>query len=703
MTNASKPRMLAVLSDRKRLTRLREALGAGENGSADRLPLPATLHGLTIDVADDAEGALTTCREAREAGKPIDLVLVDLLDSGQSAALEMVVELWEEDETLPLILLVDETGRPAARGYITRKLRRLDRFHVMPADPSPDELRRVAALQLERRRLLRQSQAIERELQAERVARHRAKLDQDNAVAAKNEFLANVSHEIRTPMNAILGFSRMLLKEPLAEAHLEKLRYVHDASESLLELISNVLDYSKLCAGELKLGRAPLEIDAVVDDVLATVGKTALHKGLAVDYFIEQSVPRRLLGDRTRLRQLLVNLASNAVKFTEEGGIHIRVSRDEDDAESVVLRITVSDTGQGIPADRQAVIFDSFVQADGSSTRRHGGLGLGLAICKQVVDLMGGQIGFRSTEGAGSSFWVTLPMGVPAAAATNDRTSRGGNDQAAARCGRAGRALADESGHGPNHPAGPASPARCRRVLVAEDDQLSRTMVEMLLGRAGCVIDLASTGREAVAAAEGTAYHLVLMDVDMPETDGLQAIRQIRQNEKETGRHTPILAVTAMAMPGDEQRCLDAGADGYLPKPVAPDTLLAAAHRLLPGGLEPGGDVAEQADASSKRTQPRNDHVTAGLVQEHLHCVFQAANLADFQRLEKAAADLKRVVSRLDKRALTDHAMRVQLAARGGDLQSVGTAVRRLKTSCRAEDLLETEEDQAALAGCHHE
>lgn len=506
--------------------------------------------------------------------------------------------------------------------------------------------------------------ALRAELEVAHRLASRLREEANAAERAKNEFLANISHEIRTPMNAILGFCRMLLKEPLAPDHVEKLEYVHDAAESLLELMSNVLNYSRLAAGELKLAKAPFELDAVVRDVMVTTGDPARHKGLTIDYLVEDAVPHWLLGDGRRLGQVLGNLVSNALKFTEQGEIHVRVSLDEADDRTAIIRFVITDTGVGIPAERQQVIFDAFAQADGSSTRRFGGLGLGLSTCKQLVDLMGGQIGFRSTLGSGTSFWVAVPLQVYSGSKAVPPVSPGH----ARRTGQFGLPKADAS-----HDVDKRDRHGRYRVLAADDDYLSRMLVEMLLGRAGCLIDTATNGREAVVLATQLKYDLVMMDLQMPELDGLSAIRQIRGGATGMNRATPVVALTAHAMPDDCTRCLEAGADEYLTKPVSPDALLAVVARFLPGCLEVFEDRAGNRPVGPRPDPPH-------LLQEYFRAICRALGDHDFERMEASAGQLKNASLGAGEGPVADHAMRVQFAARSSDLEEATNAVERLQS-----------------------
>jgi signal transduction histidine kinase/CheY-like chemotaxis protein len=481
------------------------------------------------------------------------------------------------------------------------------------------------------------------------------------AERAKDEFLANISHEVRTPMNAILGFCRVLLRDPLAPSQTEKLQYIHDAAECLLQHINNALNLSRLAAGELKLSQTPFELDSVVRDVMIAIRELARHKGLAIDYIVENAVPRRLIGDAQWLGQVLGNLLSNSLKFTERGEIHLRASLDEQQGDVAAIRLVVTDTGVGIAPDRQQVIFDAFAQADGSSTRRFGGLGLGLSVCKQLVDLMGGQIGFRSRPGSGSSFWVTVPLRVGVTPRETSKTNAGTSTARTGRFGRTDARVCED--------------ADCRqspRVLMADNDYLARTLVEMLLGRAGCLIDTATNGNDAVAMVNQNRYDLVLMDRQLPDVDALAAHLLSRQEVSGPSRGVAVVALEAEALVGDGEPRLQTGVDATLTKPIAPDSLLAVVERLLPGCLETERDTLEDAQPEPPPSAPH-------LLRRHFEKLCLALDDRDFGHLESAAGALKTDLLRAEARPLADQAMRVQFAARSGDSIQAARAIERLR------------------------
>ena len=410
----------------------------------------------------------------------------------------------------------------------------------------------------ERRQELAELEGHRRHLEA-LVAERTRKAEAANR--AKSAFLANMSHEIRTPMNAIMGMTHLLQRDAADEPTRHRLRLVDDAARHLLGLLDDVLDLSKIESGKLHLEAIPFELGALLQRTCALVATRAADKGLT----LQQDVPAGahwLRGDPTRLSQALLNLLVNAVKFTERGGVvlHCRVAPD---GAAVRLRLEVEDSGVGIEPQRLQRLFRAFEQADSSTTRRYGGTGLGLAIARHLVELMGGEVGVDSTPGVGSRFWLALCL--PRAEAPADVPGAGA--QAPAEPGR---------------PDGEAALRRAHagaRVLLAEDNPVNQLVAHDLLTAAGLQVDLAGDGREAVALAGRQRYDLILLDVQMPELDGLQACRAIRALPG--GRELPILAMTANAFAEDLQACRDAGMDDHLAKPVVPQRLYETLRHWL--------------------------------------------------------------------------------------------------------------------------
>jgi signal transduction histidine kinase/CheY-like chemotaxis protein len=445
------------------------------------------------------------------------------------------------------------TGPPHIRFYFGVPLVTSDRMalgtlcaiDLKPRNLGPEQVQALQALSRQVMKLLelRRNAA---ELRQAYSDLERARDEAQAASRAKSMFLASMSHDIRTPIAGVLGTAELLLDTELSAEQREHVENLRVSADSLLGLINDILDLSKVEAGKLELDPYELPIRPFVEDVLRIVAFPAHQKGLNLTSRVEEAVPGAVILDGARVRQILVNLLGNAIKFTAQGEVALDVSSGGGE-----LTFSVRDTGPGIPASRQQGIFDAFAQADRTVARRFGGTGLGLTISKRLVEAMGGCIRLESEPGRGSVFQFSIPA-------------------AKAGGGTAGR------------PAEPEAPSEVKplTVLVAEDHPVIQRILALQLKKQGHTAEIVRNGREAFEAVQARRFDAVLMDVEMPEMDGLEATAAIRRWEAGTGRHIPILAMTAHAMAEDERRCLDAGMDGYLSKPVRPAELFGELRRF---------------------------------------------------------------------------------------------------------------------------